>query len=399
MDTAMGMVTAITTKTNNKRAASARWKLQSIRLAHGAGNAVLRLAQRSLFRPPAKASRILIFRTGSFGDSLCAIPAIRSIRQQFPKSRIDILTNTGHSGKRLVSLDQLIAPGLIDEVINYEGMPRRALTKTIRSRHYDAIIQLPQYNAPLHRLLRDMLVFRILCRIPAGLGWQWDNIPFFRKTQEYTGDAANERKRLLDMLQRNGIRPLPETDFALNLNEADHTVAETLLQQYRRPGKAMIALVPGAKRPQNRWPLPYFAAVCAHFSPEFDLLLLGGPDDRELAGPLESIAHVHSLCGLLTPMQNAWVMKQCALVLSNDTGPMHLAYAVGTPLVALFSARDIPGRWYPPESPSNRIFRSFDIPCSVCFSETCADNICMKRIDPETVIAGMEQMLRRVVPE
>jgi ADP-heptose:LPS heptosyltransferase len=354
----------------------------------------LRLIQTLLFRANQSPQRILIFRTGSFGDGICAIPAIHSIRSHFSNAQLDILTNTGHENQNLVSIDQLIAPGILDRVINYQGSSRSALIAEIRQHKYDLVIQLPQYNAPWYRLFRDMVVFRILCGIPAGFGWQWDATPVFRRAQEALLLAPNERRRLLDLLVKNRVPALSEFEFPLRYEENDRQVAESTLSAGLHSNKVLIGIVPGAKRSQNRWPVTAFQAVCKHFSDRFEIVLLGGPDDRDIADKIcQDQAGVHSLCGQLLPMQNAWILKKCALVLSNDTGLMHLAYAVHAPLVAVFSARDLPGRWYPPNRDTICVLRRFDTPCSVCLSETCADNICMKNISVLAVIAAMEDVL------
>ncbi|MBK8922232.1 MAG: glycosyltransferase family 9 protein [Saprospirales bacterium] len=372
-----------------------RWKISLVSIIHGGGNALLHFIERLLFRPVKQPGSILIFRTGSLGDGICAIPAIRSIRRQFPGARIDLLTNTGHAGKSLVSLDKILPPGVVDHTINYEGASRLALAKILRRLQYDAVIQLPQYNAPWYCLLRDMVVFRVLCRISAGFGWRWDHVPIFLKAQEIGQAAENERRRLLKIVAGNGIPPLRQTAFGLSITPEDQTIAGRVLHQFKTPGKPLLGLVVGAKRPQNRWPLENFCQVCRHFSNQFDIALLGGPDDQPLAGELARLEGVFSLCGALTPLQSAWVMHKCRLVLSNDTGPMHLAYAMGTPVLALFSARDLPGRWYPPEREQNVVLRSFQLPCSVCLSETCDNNICLKNIHPETVIAAMIQVMQQ----
>ncbi|MCC6461113.1 MAG: glycosyltransferase family 9 protein [Saprospiraceae bacterium] len=396
MAMATGMATDITKMTRpepSSRQVFQRWVLRQLR---GTANGLIRTCQGLFFSTPASVQRVLIFRTGSFGDSLCALPAILSVRRRYPTAALDILTNTGHAGKSLVSLGTLLPPGLADRVINYQGVDRDALLHQIRSRQYDLVIQLPQYGASLARLLRDMLFFRFLCGIRAGFGWQLDHIDLFRKAQEAAGPALNERQRLLTIVQRYGVSPLGETDFALSPSEADRAVAESVLQNMAKSGKPRIGMVIGAKRPQNRWPLAHFCRVAEAFAADYEILLLGGPDDLDLARELqEQVPGVGSLCGQLSPLQLACVLESCALVVANDTGPMHLAYAVGTPLVALFSARDLPGRWFPPENQANLVLRRYDVACSVCWSETCADNICLKRISPEEVIQCINQVLEQ----
>ncbi|MBK8968721.1 MAG: glycosyltransferase family 9 protein [Lewinellaceae bacterium] len=395
MDTAMGTTTKA--KTDQQHTANRRQQFFA-RLAqalHLVGNLALAWAQRLLFRANPKVRSILIFRTGSFGDSLCAIPAIASIRKNFPDARIDMLTNTGHFGKSLVSIDQLIGPGILNRVLHYQNQPRRQILKLIRNGRYDLVIQLPQYNAAWYRLLRDMVFFRFGAGIRAGFGWQWNGAPIFRQAREAVFFSKNERLRLLEILEKNDVPPLPETTFALNWTDSDRVTAGSKLEAViPATGKPLIAVVAGAKRSQNRWPAAYFNAVCRHFSGRFNLVLLGGPDDASLAGQIQqNEPGVYSLCGQLSPMQNAWVIKQCRLVLSNDTGLMHLSYAVGAPLVALFSARDLPGRWYPPNRPNVRILRHFGLACSACLSDRCNRNICMEKIEVAQVIGEMENLL------
>lgn len=397
----MGTATAMgtTTKAKTNRTGTTRWQQIQVRIVwalHLAGNLVLYWLQRLLFSVNAHPRRILIFRTGSFGDNLCAIPAICAVRKQFPEAQIDILTNTGHPGRNLVSIDQLIAPGILNQVLNYQDQPRRQVLKNVRSGHYDLVIQLPQYNAPWFRLLRDMVVFRLGTGIRAGFGWAWDSIPIFRQAQEAVFLAKNERQRLLAILKKNGIPAFPETSFALHWTDIDREIAEEILERILPAnGKPLMAIVAGAKRSQNRWPLASFIAVCRHFAPQFNLILLGGPDDEILAKQIqESASGAYSLCGQLSPMQNAWVLKKCRIVLSNDTGLMHLSYAVGAVLVALFSARDLPGRWYPPNLPNIRILRYFGLPCSTCLSDHCKRNVCMEKIEVIQVISAINDLLR-----
>jgi len=392
------MGTTTKAKNNRTQAFNKIQQLQCriVQVLHRAGNAMLRNAQGVFFQKNSAPRRILIFRTGSFGDSLCAIPAIQSIRRHFSGAQIHLLTNTGHAGQILVSIDQLIAPEILDRVINYQAQNRLALLAEIRQNRYDLIIQLPQYNAPWYRLLRDMCLFRFFAGIRAGFGWQWDGVNLFRQAQEAGFVAKNERRRLLDILAKNGIPALPETDFSLLWMEDDRRIAESILQEIVPDEKPLIGLVVGAKRPQNRWPLDSFRQVCRYFAPRFNLVLLGGPDDAPLAEQLQGgQPGAYSLCGRLSPMQHAWVLKKCRLVVSNDTGLMHLAYAVHAPLVALFSARDLPGRWYPPERANVRVIRHAGLACSACLSERCADNVCMKNIEAGAVIGAMEGVLAK----
>jgi ADP-heptose:LPS heptosyltransferase len=353
-------------------------------------NILLNSLRALLYRKPGQPGRVLVFRTGSLGDNLCAIPSIIAIRKKYPGAELHILANAGRSS--LVTLEKLLSPVYYDQIIDYSGFSKKELFRLLRKKKYDMVVYLPQVDVPMTSLIRDLFFFRFVAR--SGFGWRRSSIPFFRQTQERHLVFENEITRLRLLLRDNGIQNV-ETDFGLHTTEADERI---VTDAFTRSGLTNrdrnIALVIGAKRPQNRWPIACFKTVAAHFHDRFNIILIGGPEDHALAGPLLGLSRVFDFCGSFTPVQSALALKRCALTLSNDTGPMHLSYAVGTPTIALFSSRDMPGKWFPPASPNNKVFRTKEVACAACFSETCADNICMKAIDPFDVEQVMEEMIK-----
>lgn len=353
--------------------------------------------QTILFRKNRRPEKILVFRTGSIGDSICAMPAMSHLRAHFQSASIHLLTNAGKGRRNLVSIEALIRPGIFDTIINYESLSRSELTRRLQEERYDLVIHLTQYNAPFTRLLRDMVYFRFLAGIKSGFGWQHSRIMFFRKTQEKHLLYTDERKRLNDVLRKNGVSVKSTDRFPFQIAEEDHSKVGQLLASVPAAGRPAIAIVAGAKRPQNRWPVSHFEAVIRYFCKDFNIFLIGGPEDAILTQPLLRLPNVYSFCGLLSPIQSGLLMERCNLVLTNDTGPMHLAYAFGAPVVAVFSNRDFPGRWYPPVEGHNAVLRATGVSCSLCLSETCSDNICMQKIAPELVIDKMNALLDRAI--
>lgn len=368
---------------------AARMKLMTVNAILAVQNSVLHFFQILLFKQNHQIpARILIFRTGSLGDSVCAIPSIRTVRKKYPTAAIDILTNTGKKG--LAGMQHLLDDYLYDEIIDYSGPSKKELFKSLQKKQYDLIIQLPQVDASFLRLLRDLLLFRSIA--PAGFGWKASQVTLFRKTQAKYLQFIDESNRLLALLKQ--YRVDAENEPFLNIDEKDLTETKDILQQLNVPSyNKLIAVVVGAKRPQNRWPIAYFKQVVEHFAKGYTILLIGSGEDNSLVEPLLNIQGVINTCGKLTPLQSAAAMSLCLLTISNDTGPMHLSYAVHTPTLALFSCRDLPGKWYPPEN-IGKVFRATDIPCQACFSETCADNICMKAILPKQVIDCAVDLLK-----
>lgn len=373
-----------------RKAAGVAIKLWVIIAHYRFSNVVLNLLQRLLFSRGKTPDRILIFRTGSLGDNLCAIPSIVAIREQYPSAELDILANAGSTN--LVTFNKLLDPAYYDTIIDYFGYSKKMLFSLLREKKYDLIIYLPQTGASFFRLIRDMIFFRVIAR--SGFGWQRSTINYFRQTQEKFIVFDNEIARLNKLLSRHGIT-VKDSNFLLNIQPGDHQIVDDYFCKHGITEERInIAVVVGAKRPQNRWPVSYFREVISHFSNRYNIVLVGGPEDKELTKAFAGMENVYDCCGFFTPVQSALALRKCYMTISNDTGPMHLSYAVGTPTIALFSSRDFPGKWFPPESEINKVFRTPGVSCSLCLSETCKNNICMQAIHPAGVIEQAEQLLQ-----
>ncbi|MCC6287127.1 MAG: glycosyltransferase family 9 protein [Chitinophagaceae bacterium] len=353
-------------------------------------NNILKFFIWLLFKKPNTYKKVLIFRTGSLGDSINAIPSIQSVVDSYPAAKVDILTNAGR--KNLVGIRYLIPENLYSEIIDYNELSKKDLFKSLKKRNYDLVIQLPQVDANFLRLLRDLLIFSRIAT--QGMGWFISQTTWFRKTQAKYLIFENENKRLLKYLKTKGLIT-KNTTAKLNISKQDKEYVQKLISNFNfGAGKKKISIIVGAKRSQNRWPIEYFKKVVDHFSRQVVIILIGSKEDQILAIPLVEIPGIINFCGLLTPMQSAAMISLCDVTLSNDTGPMHMSYAVQTPTIALFSSRDLPGKWYPPEE-NNIVFRANGIKCEACFSEICTNNICMQAIKPEDVITAIEKIIQK----
>jgi len=353
-------------------------------------NLILLTLQKLLFtnKNLLQSNKILIFRTGSLGDSVCALPAFASIKKNFPSAHIDILTNAGAAN--LVSLDKIIEKNLFNEFINYSAFDIKQLFKLLREKRYDLIIQLPQDQATLWRQVRDIVFFR-LTGIKKGLGWQIAATRFVAKHQSRLISFYNERERLLNILERNALKNFGLL-YPLGITEEIEIKIMSMIKSKNIEIKENnIGMVVGAKRQQNRWPIEYFNEVAGYLQQkDFKILLFGVEEDFELTYRITGES-VFNFCGLLSPLQTAGMMKYCKLVITNDTGPMHLSYAVGTPVIALFSGRDYPNKWYPPKD--NLVLRSNTLMCVQCYTRCKFNYLCMNKINSDTVINCLDKQL------
>ncbi len=340
--------------------------------------------------------KLLIFRTGSIGDNICSFPAINTVRQNFPHAEIHVLTNTG--AKNLVAIDKLIKPGVLDKVINYFGIEKKALFKQLKAENYDLFIEFTQVDSPLRRLLRNQIIVKLL-GIPHAFGWEIAVTYFLPKIQEKQRKFLNEVDRLLAMLKKNGLT-IYEKKFITGIDEQiKKDVFSSINKIQLAPKSECIGIAIGSKLERNKWPLEYFKKVVEYFIEKgYSIILFGSKDDNKPAQYLAISEKVHNFCGKLLPLASIEAMKYCSVILTNDSGPLHMAYSVKVPVVAVFSCREYPGKWYPPMDGINTVFRAENIPCAMCAFKDCPDNnnFCMKQILPEQVIPAIENVLNKV---
>lgn len=345
--------------------------------------------ERCLFSKsfPREVRRILIFRTGSMGDSICALPAIYAIRKRFPEAQLHILTNAGSTN--LVSLGSLIDKSLVSEIIDYHGMNKVKLFQLLNAQKYDVFIQLPQYDATWGKLIRDMLIARLL-GIRKAFGWMVSSTRFLPRWQEKYMTFHPEETRLLNLLQQYGIQSSGYV-YPLGINDSiKNKIATVIKSQNLQEQERNIGLVVGAKRKQNQWPISYFEEITNELLKKgFKILLFGGKEDEKKATRLKG-ENIQNYVGKLTPLETAEMMKYCQLIVSPDTGPMHLAYAVGIPVIAIFSGRDYKGKWYPPAYAQHHVFRGYTH-CWKCF-ESPQNCDCLHQVLPKMVL---QEILKR----
>jgi ADP-heptose:LPS heptosyltransferase len=362
--------------------------------------AVTNLAMASLRflcygRMPQDARNILVFRTGSLGDSICAFPAIAALKKRFPQATIDILTNAGASN--FISIDALLHPDCYRDIIDYCGRSIMEIVPELKSKSYDLVIELPQYDATPLRLFRNLLFFRWTVGIRKGFGWQCDNVNAFRTLQERHLQFENERLRLLGILAQSIGAMGSENDLSMNIQPRDEQIVDDWMRlQNLDRRRRILAIIPGAKRHTNTWPRENVIEVARHFVSEMTVVLCGGVGESELADSIcRDVPGVISACGAFTPIQTAVFQGRAAAVITNDTGPLHLAYTTGTSIVAIFSSRDYAGRWYPIQNENTQVFRASGIDCAPCFLEACPhDNKCLREIRPEMIIEATQSLLQ-----
>jgi ADP-heptose:LPS heptosyltransferase len=335
---------------------------------------------------------------GAIGDIVCAIPAFAAIRRAYPDARLTLLTTPGRYSHSLHAEELLGNAEWIDEIILYDledvrtREQRRAFGAKLRARRFDVWFDLTLDRTRFARMLRDML-FAKLIGARWACGWRLEHIDFAAKAEAEVIDFPNEVERLMGMLSRGGIES-GAVEFPLPLNEMGDPFLPRIIRESEMKSVPIVAIAPGARRSCNLWPSERFAAVAIDLvSRGITIVLIGGPEDYLMCEDLASqVGSGSNLVGKLSIPESCALLRRCDLLICVDSGPQHLAAAVGNPCVALFSQRNQRRRWYP--YGNNHIVLEGSVECHTCLLDTCPnDNRCMKQISIEDVLAAAHEKL------
>ncbi|MCC6212803.1 MAG: asparagine synthase (glutamine-hydrolyzing) [Burkholderiales bacterium] len=363
-------------------------------------NGALRLTARMLWpgERPGTARRICVYRIGSIGDILCTLPAVRAVRQAYPDAHLTYFSSPG--GRGMVGAPEVLA-GIdwIDEVLPYYGddidsiAGRLALLRALRARRIDIWVELPNNLSSVYRQVRDMLFTR-LAGVGWATGWSVDTIRFGAAAQTIHRRFENEVERVLNVVRHAGIE-VSEADFGLPRRPSTEATVSARLEAALGPAEMVAALAPGAKRETNRWPLERFIEV-GRFMREAGakVAVLGGAGDavdcRRIADGIG--AGAASFAGQLSIAESAELLRRCAVLACVDSGVQHMASAVGTPTVSLFSFWQMRGKWRP-YGARNVVLQKW-VDCHTCMLQRCPrDNLCMRRIQATEVASALAPFL------
>ncbi len=346
---------------------------------------------------------IVIYRFGQLGDTIVAIPALAAVREHYPGHRVILLSETP-AESHLPPSTVLEGTGLVDEFRTYPTLRSwhggLAAFKTLRKLAREdvrALIYLVPSTRSRRQRLRDFLVFK-LSGFTNLLGLHGFPTKAFPRTLEgHLQPVPSETDALLARLQHDHIAA-PQHALSLALTTEEITAAQTWLAQHALETVRWFAICPGAKWPSKLWPLEYYREVGQRLITEHGLVpvVVGGKEDQTAAAEL--IAHWgcgHSAAGALRVRESAALFASAQFYLGNDTGAMHLAAAVGTPCIAIFSAQDWPGRWHPlpVAKAAHRVFRSHT-ECAGCRAVTCPHEVlCLRQVTPAEVFTACVEMI------
>jgi heptosyltransferase II len=341
---------------------------------------------------------ILVRATNWVGDAIIALPALHAVRKRFPDAQIailalpyvaDIYRGQGVAGELIV----------YDRSAQHKGIGgREKLAAAIKDKKFDTALLLQ--NA------FDAAWIAWRAGIPERIGYNRDARGFLL-TKKITVPAAgeipaHEKYYYLELVRRAGwIEELPEIpEISLQLTHEQARRAEEKLQAFGSTPRAVrIAVAAGASYGSAKcWPPERFAAAINRLVRErsAEVLLFGTPGERSVSAAIQNgLEHrALDLTGKTDIAELPAMLSRCTVFLGNDSGAMHVAAAVGLPVVAVFGPTDPDGT--SPVTPRCTIVQEKPY-CSPCFLRRCPiDHRCMTAVAPERVSAGMLRVLAEV---
>lgn len=303
---------------------------------------------------------LVVYRLGSLGDTVVALPCFHAVARAFPGHRRVVLTNAPVNRKAAPLEAVLGGSGLVHDTIAYPVGLRSpaalwALARRLRALHAGTLVYLTPARG-VGAAWRDWLFFR-LCgfRHIVGAPLAGD---LQRHRRGHDGRLERECERMARCLAALGPIDLDDpAAWDLRLRDEERDEARRLLAP--AGGRPLLAINMGGKLAKNDWGAGRWqalAAALARSHGDHALLVVGGPEDAPRAADLAARwpSPVVDACGRASPRVSAAALSQARCFVGHDSGPLHLAASVGVACVGLYGDHHEPRKWHP-RGPRHRI--------------------------------------------
>jgi lipopolysaccharide heptosyltransferase II len=330
--------------------------------------------------------KILVIKQRGIGDVILATPVLENLRRAFPRAQIDFLT------------EKMCAPVVaghpaLNEVLVLDRKEAGAglrLIQQVRRRRYDAVLDL--FGNP-----RTALLTR-LSGAPLRAGFRFRVRQYaYNVKVEPRGDRVHEVEFNLDALRALQI-PIVTRKLFVAVDAESESFAAQFWHTNGLENRLVIGMNASGGWYTKRWPLEAFAQLGARLQRELNavVLLLWGPGEYEEVKTLAQMMHAPSLLAPATSLkQLAALLSRLTLLVANDSGPLHLAAAMGTHVVGIYGPTrpDLQGPW----SESHEIVTKTGLPCLGCSGLICkiVTHDCMKKLEVAAVWDAVQRYVKR----
>jgi heptosyltransferase-1 len=335
--------------------------------------------------------KILIVKLSSLGDVVHTLPALASLKKGHPEAEIDWLVE--EESKAILEGNPLISNVVAIQKRGFRKAPGRTwdITRWLRARRYDMVLD-------FQGLMKSgiwLALSRGGRRIGFDRGRELSHLFLNEKLPPYNRDR-HAVDRYLDLARyAGGVGDVVKFPIFFNYREQER-VFKLLAEGTIGRGDRFVVVAPRARWKTKLWGTERFGEVARAIVESLGLkvVVVGGPNDRGYGEEIASYGDgIINLAGLTTIKELAFLMKCARLVLSVDSGPLHIAAALGVPVVAIFGPT---APWRTGPYGKNNIVITGGTECSPCFSRRCRkkDIACMSAITAGEVMDGVATLLR-----
>ncbi|MCB2205874.1 lipopolysaccharide heptosyltransferase II [bacterium] len=339
---------------------------------------------------PSTLTHILVIRFSSIGDIILVTPMLRALKTRFPDCVLHVAVRREFNEllRRNPYIDRLIS---VDTSTGNRSL--RALNLELTSERYDAVFDLQ--NNFRSRILRNGLS-RSIHVVDKR---QWKRLLLVKLGVNRYPRYTPVPERYIETALRYEVKPDVEGP-ELHLDEDTRGKARLKLRAAgRKDGVRLVGIAPGAKHFTKRWPLPSFRRLTEKLLDlGYTVAVLGGTDEYETGEQLRILRpdRILNCAGKLTLLETAAAIEQCRTVFVNDSGLMHMATAVGTPVIALFGSTVREFGFFPYQSEA-AVVEAAGLGCRPCTHigrAACPKGhfACMRLITAEDVLQSWEMM-------
>ncbi|MBN2072215.1 MAG: glycosyltransferase family 9 protein [Candidatus Krumholzibacteriota bacterium] len=329
------------------------------------------------------APKILVIRFSSLGDLILLDPMLKEIKRGYPRARIDLVT------KREYSILFAPSPAITDiHLLEGPGLGNLySLFRRLRNEKYDIIVD-------AHNVIRSIILsFFLLAGKKVRIKKHHaKKVLLIKGKQNLYSSSIHIKDQYLDLAKELGI-DLSGKEHFLSLPDEAIRISDDLIEASTVSGTIPVAIAPGARWDTKRWPVEYFSELASRLDGKgYGIILIGDGSESPLCGRIaRSIGKVLDSSGRLSVLETAALLKRCALLVTNDSAPLHLAESVGTPVVALFGPTVKEFGFYPRMEKSRALETDLDCrPCSRNGSVICKFGTieCLRKIQVEEVFVA-----------
>ena len=319
-----------------------------------------------------RVNRILVINLSNIGDAVLTTPVIQTLKSNFPQAHLAVLV-----GPRAFSVfknDRRIDKKIVyDKAISWKN--KLGLIDRLRHDRYDLVVDLRQ------------TAFTVF------LGTRYHTSAFTRAPRSLT----HMKDRHLWKVKSLGLVVDDEIGPSVEFSEDEKAKVIQMFNKWQiNPGQPIIALAPGARNMTKRWGAKGYKQLIGRLVKEYNAKIIMVGDEQDELLVQEVIEEVKpapvNICGKTSIGTLACLLTKCNLLVSNDSAPMHLAWAVNTPVVAIFGPTD--WRKYAPGGTDDAVVYK-DLTCAPCEKSLCPKGTreCMKLISVDEVFAACKRIL------